>query len=791
MSCKHLEDYLAAYVFDELEALKREQYEAHLATCAECREALQEMRATTQLLDEALTALPLRELGADRREAIGRLTAADSAETRHAPLATAAPDGVGPVADSAKHQSRIRQFPWLKTLGLAASFLLLTTGLAILFLPTLSRRAGVADRSVMAQKSLQEEPSLEIISNVADAPSPDTFARAFPGEGQTGGKRERATRDRKTSALKSTRLAKPQSPKPQIPMLADRWDSTAGAAPEAETLREDHELSQRRPASRIKAKRHLPQINASTMPSAKGGRLGGVAASAPLPQQVPQELDKSESITFGMTATMEPAKELKRAEFKDDAMIDADETAKSARKSRSQRPSAVSVNPFVMTAKDRLSTFAIDTDTASYIQARTYILNRRQLPPANMVRVEEFVNVFDYNYTSQSRQTFSVQSMAAPSPFRPGLTLLKLGIRGKVLGRDGRKPRHLVLVVDTSGSMGKMDRLPLVKIALTSLVSQLDGRDRVSLVTYGAQPNLLLEAHTASDRQGVLAAIASLQGGGTTNLLDGLHLGYETASRAFRTGEVNRVILCSDGVANIGDVDAAAILQRVARYRHQGISLTCAGFGTGAYNDALMEQLANRGDGSYIFVDSAEEANRVFAGSLAGSLQYIAKDVKIQVEFNPRRVRRYRLLGYENRDIADRDFRNDAVDAGEVGSGQSVTALYELELTDQDDATQRQQDDLATAYVRYRNMDTGEIEEIASRCRTSAGQRPTPENAPRFYLAACAAEFAEILRGSEYVRDSNLPQVERILEKCVQQLPLDTQARELLHVLRRAQGLPR
>jgi Ca-activated chloride channel family protein len=788
MSCKHLEDYLAAYVFDELEALKREQYEAHLASCSECREALQEMRATTQLLDEALSALPPLKLGAGRHEAIGRLASANSAGEANGPLELAAPGEAKPAmdsADSADRRGRLLWFPRLKTLGLAASFLLLTTGLAILFLPTLSRRAGVMDSSVLAQKSLQEEPSLDSISKVADAPSPDTFARAFPGEGQVGEKLEHAARERKTTVRKDTRAAKPQSQ-----MLADRLNSSSDAAPEAEALREGHDLSWRRLESRSKAKRQLPQISATTSPSANVSGLNGALVRAPQPLQLPQGLDKSESITFGMTATMEAAKELKHAEFKDDATVDTDEAASSARKSRRQH-AAVRVNPFVITAKDRLSTFAIDTDTASYTQARTYILNRRQLPPANMVRVEEFVNAFDYNYTSQSRETFSVQATAAPSPFRSGLTLLKLGIRGKVLGRDGRKPRHLVLVVDTSGSMGKADRLPLVKIALASLVGQLDGRDRLSLVTYGDQPSLLLEAQAASDRQGILAAIASLQGGGTTNLLDGLRLGYETASRAFRTGEVNRVILCSDGVANIGDVDAEAILQRVSKYRHQGISLTCAGFGTGAYNDALMEQLANRGDGSYVFVDSAEEANRVFAGALAGTLQYIAKDVKIQVEFNPQRVRRYRLLGYENREIADRDFRNDAVDAGEVGSGQSVTALYELELTEQDGETQRQQDDLGTAYVRYRNMDTNEIEEIASRCRFSANQRPTPENAPRFYLAACAAEFAEILRGSEYVRDSSLSQVERILAKCVQQLPLDTQARELLNVLRRAQGLPR
>ena len=470
---------------------------------------------------------------------------------------------------------------------------------------------------------------------------------------------------------------------------------------------------------------------------------------------------------------------------KKDEVVDGDEDEE---RGVLPEPLPVVVNPFVMTAEDPFSTFAIDTDTASYALSRIYIRERKQAPPAGSVRVEEFVNAFDYNYTRQDERTFTVQAQAAPSPFRSGLTLLKVGIRGKVIGREGRKPAHLVFIVDTSGSMAKPDRLPLVQHALSLLVEQLGAVDRVSLVTYGTSTRLLLEAVPASQRATILATVDSLQCVGSTNLLGGLELGYQMAARAFRSGEVNRIILCSDGVTNIGSSDAKTILQRVSKYRAQGITLTAVGFGAGAYNDALLEQLANKGDGDYVFVDTEKEARRVFVEELAATLQTIAKDVKIQVEFSPQRVRRYRLLGYENRDIADADFRNDTVDAGEVGSGKSATALYELELLDTD--TAQMPPDIGTVYVRYRDVDTARVEEVSTRLRQAMLQTLTPEAQPRFFLAACAAEFAELLRGSPYVRDTSLADVRHVLEKAAVQLPLDERVQELLELVKSAPGLP-
>ncbi len=451
------------------------------------------------------------------------------------------------------------------------------------------------------------------------------------------------------------------------------------------------------------------------------------------------------------------------------------------------------VNPWVMADQDRLSTFGLDTDTASYTLSRRYIASGYQ-PPSGAVRMEEFVNAFDYNYASQGDDTFAVHTEAAPAPFaQTGTTLVKIGVQARTIGRQGRKPANIVMVVDASGSMAKADRLPLAQQSLKMLNSQLTTGDRVSLVTYGTQSQIVLEnapADTPQQRQAIEQAIDTIQAGDSTNMIDGLQLGYQQAQRHFRAGAINRVMLCSDGVANVGQTDAQAMLDAVAEYRRQGIALTTVGFGVGAYNDDLMEQLANKGDGNYAYVDSEAEAHRVFVEKLSATLQTVAKDAKIQVDFDPRRVRRYRLIGYENRDIADADFRNDTIDAGEVGSGQSATALYEVELLDTKDA-QGTLLPLGTVFVRYRDLRTDAIDEISRPIDSTIVRSRTPETDPRFYLAASAAEFAEILRKSEHARGARLESIEAVMQRVVQQLPLDQQARELLMLVQQTHGLPK
>jgi Ca-activated chloride channel family protein len=414
----------------------------------------------------------------------------------------------------------------------------------------------------------------------------------------------------------------------------------------------------------------------------------------------------------------------------------------------SSRFKLVPVNPWVMSERDPFSTFALDVDTASYALCRRYIRGGF-LPPAGAVRMEEFVNYFNYQYPQRTNPTFKVHAEAAPSPFArkdQNLTLLKIGVKARTIGRDQRKAAHLIFVVDASASMGQPDRLPLVQRALDLLVNKLSDVDRVSLITCANEARLHLESTSARERDRIRQAIYAIQPAGSTNLLAGLKLGYATARRSFAPKQINHVILCSDGVANVGQTEAEAVLSEVAADRKQGITITCVGVGYGSYNDVFLEALANRGDGSYVFLDSARQAQR-------------------------------------------ERFRDDTIDAGEVGSGQCSTALYELELTGQSSADK--QGDLGTVFVRYRDVETGQIEEISSRLCSAIVRRRTVASDPRFFLAAGAARFAEMLRQSEHAQHGNLMDVLRVVEQVSLALGLDRDVRELAELIRKAEHLPR
>jgi Ca-activated chloride channel homolog len=452
----------------------------------------------------------------------------------------------------------------------------------------------------------------------------------------------------------------------------------------------------------------------------------------------------------------------------------------------SSRFKSVPVNPWVLSARDHLSTFALDVDTASYSLCRRYIRSGYR-PPAGAVRMEEFVNSFDYNYPQRDKPTFSVYAQGAKSPFAPAgrdLTLLKIGVKARTVGRDQQKPAHLVVVVDASASMGQPDRLPLVQYGLNLMLDKLSPQDRVTLITCAEKARLHAEGVSVQQKETLRQAIGTIQPAGSTNLLAGLQLGYSLARRQFVPGQVNHVVLCSDGVANVGQTEADAVLAAVAADRQQGITLTSVGVGFGTYNDTLLEALANKGDGSYVFLDSAQQARVVFVDQLTATLQGVAKDARIQVDFDPRRVRRYRLIGYENRDIEDKEFRNDSIDAGEVGSGQCSTALYEVELTGS------AQQVLGMVYVRYRDVATNQMQEIAQPIRSPVIQKRKIDESPRFYLAAGAATFAEWLRQSEHARQLNPGELLAVMEKVTQALPLDRHARELTELIRQAEHLP-
>jgi Ca-activated chloride channel family protein len=354
------------------------------------------------------------------------------------------------------------------------------------------------------------------------------------------------------------------------------------------------------------------------------------------------------------------------------------------------------VNPFVDTEDDALSTFGLDVDTGSYTLVRSY-LERGHLPPAESVRVEEFVNYFDFGDAPPVGGDFAVVTETAPTPFGSGerYQLMRVGIRGREVESSQRAPATLIFVVDVSGSMAREDRLGLVKKSLFLLLDQLHPNDQVGLVVYGARGRVLLEP--TSDLEAIRSAVDRLQSEGSTNAEEGLLLGYQLAEQFFRPGAIHRIVLCSDGVANVGRTGPDSILERIGEGGERGIELSTVGFGMGNYNDVLMEQLADRGDGNYAYVDGLAEARRVFVENLTGMLQTIASEARVQVEFDPEVVERYRLLGYENRDIADERFRDDTVDAGEIGAGHSVTALYEIKLAE----AVKAREVLATVRLRY------------------------------------------------------------------------------------------
>jgi Ca-activated chloride channel family protein len=404
------------------------------------------------------------------------------------------------------------------------------------------------------------------------------------------------------------------------------------------------------------------------------------------------------------------------------------------------------INQTTLVQADRLSTFSIDVDTASYAVSRRKLQGGIMPPPA-AVRVEEFVNYLSYDYTPpRNGQPFAVHMEAAPNPYEPGHHLLRVGLKGRELDQTHRAPVRLTFLVDVSGSMSGADKIGLVKESLHFLVNQLGVEDSVAIATYAGRVERILGPTPTTRRSVIHAAIDRLGSGGSTAMDSGIQLAYGMASEAYVEGAENRVVVLSDGDANVGPSSHSQILQTIRAYAGQGITLSTIGFGMGNYKDTLMEQLADRGDGNYHYVDSMHEAEKVFGRDLSGTIQTIARDVKIQVEFDPEQVLAYRLVGYENRDIADCDFRNDAVDAGEVGSGHRVTALYDLVLADELHGT------LAT--VRLRAKPPGPdapAAEWSTRVAAEALRSSFAQSSRDLRMAAGVVGFAEKLRSSPHM----------------------------------------
>ncbi|MCP3913755.1 MAG: VWA domain-containing protein [Actinomycetia bacterium] len=410
------------------------------------------------------------------------------------------------------------------------------------------------------------------------------------------------------------------------------------------------------------------------------------------------------------------------------------------------------IRDFVDTDLDPLSTFALDVDTGSWTVGRRW-LTEGVLPPAESVRVEEYVNAFSYDYRDR-RRGLEISVDGGPSPFARDNVLVRVGVQGAIVSEDDREQASLVFVVDTSGSMDRDDRLGLVKESLEILVDGLDDDDTVAIVTYDGDAGIALEPTPVQDRNEILDAIDRLQPGGSTNLEAGLRTGYDLAREAFVDGGVNRVVLASDGVANVGVTDPHELSRMIRDDADQGIQLVTVGYGMGNFNDETMEQLADEGDGFYAYIDTDDEAERFFEDELAAVLVTIAKDAKIQVEFDDEVVEAYRLIGFENRGVRDSDFRNDDVDAGELGSGHQVTAIYEIELERGVDLDDR--GEIGVVSLRWEDPETGAIEEIDEDIALRDVEHDWNDTEDDFQVAVVVASFAEILRNSPHVGDVEL-----------------------------------
>ena len=401
---------------------------------------------------------------------------------------------------------------------------------------------------------------------------------------------------------------------------------------------------------------------------------------------------------------------------------------------------------FVEARHDPLSTFALDVDTGSYSVMRRW-LDEGVLPPIESVRPEEYVNAFHYDYRAP-RRGLDLTIDGGPSPFDADNYLVRVGVQGEVVEDADRASAALTFVVDTSGSMDRDDRLGLVKRSLAILVDELEDGDTVAIVTYDSDAGIVLQPTDVRYRDEILDAIDELRPGGSTNLEAGLRTGYGLAGEAFRGHGINRVVLASDGVANVGIIDPTALAQVISEDADRGIDLVTVGFGMGNYNDVTMEQLADQGDGFYAYVDTDDEAERLFEDQLTATLLTIAKNAKIHVEFDSDVVAAYRLIGFENRGVHDSDFRNDTVDAGELGAGHQVTAIYEVELETEAEVDDRAE--LGEVFLRWEDPDTGEVGEIDDEIRLGDIERDWSDTPVDFQLATVVATFAEVMRDNPY-----------------------------------------
>ncbi len=431
------------------------------------------------------------------------------------------------------------------------------------------------------------------------------------------------------------------------------------------------------------------------------------------------------------------------------------------------RYSHIVENPFTEAKIEPLSTFSIDVDTASYAKVRMYLMQHGMLPRPDAVRIEEMVNYFTYDYEPPADEVpFAAAVEVADCPWRPEHRLVRVGIKGQEIDNEQRPASNLVFLLDVSGSMNRPNKLPLLKRGMKMLVDQLGENDRVAIAVYANAAGLVLDSTTGDQKQVIIDALDRLHAGGSTNGGEGIHLAYQTVLDNFIKGGVNRVILCTDGDFNVGVTSTDELVPLAEKNAKTGVFLSVLGFGMGNHNDAMLEQISNKGNGNYAFIDTDAEARKVLVEQMSGTLVTIAKDVKIQIDFNPVEVAAYRLIGYENRMLTAQDFNDDKKDAGEIGAGHTVTALYEvIPAGIQSDVTpppvdesryqerpkptkEARSGEMLKLKIRYKEPDEGESTKLTFLIKDE--DKRFGQASQDFRFAASVASFGMLLRDSQH-----------------------------------------
>jgi Ca-activated chloride channel family protein len=471
---------------------------------------------------------------------------------------------------------------------------------------------------------------------------------------------------------------------------------------------------------------------------------------------------------------------------------------------------ALPETPFVMATKEPLSTFSIDVDTASYSKLRQYVLENNVVPPASTIRIEEWLNYFDYQYPGPTGEDpFAAHMKLGDCPWNDKHKLVRVAIQAKKIANQERPKSNLVFLIDVSGSMADANKLPLVKQTLGLLTAQLREQDRVAIVVYAGASGCVLPSTSGARKDQILASINELQSGGSTNGGQGIELAYKIAKENFVPGGINRVILCTDGDFNVGVTGTDALVAMMQQQAKSNIFFTCLGYGIGNYNDAMMEQISNKGNGTYAMVDGQSEARRVMTEQLSGTLMTVAKDVKIQIEFNPAKVHSYRLIGYENRRLAAADFNNDKKDAGEIGAGHRVTALYEIVPVGQEDSIPgavdelrfskaKEQDSKATAReaqtstdwlllkIRSKQPEASQSTKQEFVLGEVSNQIAYEQEQSDYDWAVSVAEFGLLMRQSQLAPGMNW---DKMLARALDSTASDPYRQECITIMQRAKNL--